>query len=279
METQKILLLDVDGTLVDYTGKIPPSAAEAVAKARAKGHLVYMVTGRSRAEVYPELWAIGLDGMIGGNGNYVEDHGTVVLHQTFSRSECRAVVDWLTERGLPFYLETNTGLFGSPDFETGAQAAIQAYSAQKNPNDTQILTVRQAFPDMIFDAPLERDDLNKVSFVLRTYQDYLDAKAAFPQYQVGTWGGRGETALFGDIGLQGITKANAIAHLLQHLGASQADTIAFGDAAIDVPMLEFCAYGVAMGNGGEAVKAVADYITDDVNEDGLAKAFAHLHLI
>ena len=51
------------------------SAVRAVREARAAGHRVYICTGRSRAEVYPELWEIGLDGMIGGNGSYVEDHG------------------------------------------------------------------------------------------------------------------------------------------------------------------------------------------------------------
>ena len=34
-------------------------------------HLVYVCTGRSKAEMQPELWEIGLDGMIGGNGSYV----------------------------------------------------------------------------------------------------------------------------------------------------------------------------------------------------------------
>ena len=44
-------------------------------KARKNGHRVYICTGRSKAEVYPYLWDIGLDGMIGGNGSYVEEWG------------------------------------------------------------------------------------------------------------------------------------------------------------------------------------------------------------
>lgn len=65
---KKIIFLDVNGTLTDYENHIPASAAEAIRKARANGHRVYLCTGRSRAEIYDELWAIGLDGMIGGNG-------------------------------------------------------------------------------------------------------------------------------------------------------------------------------------------------------------------
>ena len=97
--------------------------------------------------------------------------------------------------------------------------------------------------------------------------------------QNGTWGGAGETALFGDIGVKDITKANAIQHLLAYLGADVKDTIAFGDAKVDIPMLEYCAYGVAMGSGGEEIKAMADLVTDSVDEDGLYNAFVKLGLI
>ena len=59
----KIIFLDVDGTLVDYENRLPSSAVKAIRQARSNGHRVYICTGRSRAEVYPELWDIGLDGM------------------------------------------------------------------------------------------------------------------------------------------------------------------------------------------------------------------------
>ena len=49
MEHGKIIFLDVDGTLVDYKGRIPESAAAAVRLARQQGHKVYICTGRSRA--------------------------------------------------------------------------------------------------------------------------------------------------------------------------------------------------------------------------------------
>ena len=63
MGRRKIIFLDVDGTLVDYKGRLPESAAAAVRLARQQGHKVYICTGRSRAEVYPEIWDIGLDGI------------------------------------------------------------------------------------------------------------------------------------------------------------------------------------------------------------------------
>lgn len=275
----KIIFLDVDGTLVDYENRLPKSAVEAVRQARKNGHRVYISTGRSKAEVYQELWDIGLDGMIGGNGSYVEDNGNVVMHTLISKEQCKRVIDWLHERGLEFYLESNNGLFASENFEEKGKPVIQEYSKRKGKDHASEITVKSAFPDMIFGEELYRDDLNKISFILDSYKDYLDAKKAFPDLEAGTWGGKGETALFGDLGVKNINKANAIEHLLKYLNADISDTIAFGDARVDIPMLEYCAYGVAMGNGGAAIKEAADYITDDVENDGLWKAFKKLSLI
>lgn len=275
----KLIFIDVDGTLVDYDNYLPPSAVRAIRAARAAGHRVYICTGRSKAEVYAPIWAIGLDGMIGGNGNYVEDGGRVLMHQLISPLQARRIVDWLHSRGLEFYLESNNGLFASEHFETAALPAMQQYSRRKGQADADRITVRQAFPTMIFGAELYRDDLNKVSYLLGSYQDFLDTRARFPDMANNTWGGVGETALFGDIGVPGITKGNAIRRLLEHLGADPADTIAFGDAKVDLPMFACCAYGVAMGSGGPEIRAAADLVTDGVREDGLYNAFVKLGLI
>ncbi|HEP1795401.1 TPA: HAD family hydrolase [Streptococcus suis] len=276
----KIIFLDVDGTLVDYHNRIPESAIRAIRQARENGHLVYVCTGRSRAEMQPELWEIGLDGMIGGNGSYVEHQGQVIMHQLLSEEDSRAIVDWLHERGLEFYLESNNGLFASENFRERARETLRIYSMNKGKTAEEVADqeVEDVIHGMIFDGQLYRNDLNKVSFVLESYQDHLDSKQAFPQLVANTWGGRGESALFGDLGVKDIDKAHAISVLLDHLGASQADTIAFGDAKIDISMLDYCAVGVAMGNGGAEILAMADMITDDIEEDGLYNAFEKLGL-
>ena len=278
----KVIFIDVDGTLVDYRNNLPASAVTAIRTARKNGNRVYITTGRSRAEVYQELWDIGLDGMIGGNGSYVEDHEQVILHRCITMEQSRRVVDWLHGRSLEFYLESNNGLFASEGFEQAGQPALQEYSRRKGRPGADAMTVRRAFPKMIFGlrgSELYRGDLNKVSYLLGSYQDFLDTREQFPDLENNTWGGSGETAIFGDLGVKGITKASAIAALLQHLGASQADTIAIGDAKIDIPMFAACAFSVCMGSGGPAAKAAASYVTDDVDKDGLYKAFAHLGLL
>lgn len=275
----KIIFIDVDGTLVDYENHLPKSAVTAIREARNRGHKVYICTGRSRAEVYEEIWNIGIDGMIGGNGSYVEDHNTVIMHQLITEEQCRRIVDWLHEKELEFYLESNNGLFGSENFEEAGLSVIQEYSQRKGKANAQSITVRDAFPEMIFGENLYRDDINKVSYILKSYKDYLDSVKAFPDLNHGTWGGQGETALFGDFGVKDINKAHAVDVLLSHLDAVRENTIAFGDAKIDISMLEYCQIGVAMNSGGEEIKAMADYVTDDVDKDGLYKAFVKLGLI
>ena len=277
MSERKIIFIDVDGTLVNYSNELPESAVKAIREARANGHRVYICTGRSEAEVYDYIWEIGLDGMIGGNGSYVKDGDTVVFHQHITAEQCRHIVDWLHERGCEFYLESNNGLFASENFETVGEPVIREYQARKGRDVTA--TVRDVFPDMIFDGELYRDDLNKVSFILNSYQDHLDSIEEFPDLKPGTWGGAGEIALFGDLGVKDIDKGYAIDQLLNYLDASIEDTFAFGDAKVDIPMLEKCAVGVAVASGGDEIKAMADYVTDAVDDDGLYNAFKHFGLI
>lgn len=277
----KIIFLDVDGTLVDYDNHIPDSARHAIQEARRNGHLVYVCTGRSKAEIPNDIWNIGFDGMIGGNGSYIEHKGQILLHQLIPYETAKRVVDWLQARKLEFYLESNNGLFASRNFREAARPTLRAYALGKGASEDQVLHMEaeDALHGLIYGGELYRDDLNKISFILHSYQDHLDSKEAFPELKAGTWGGRGEEALFGDLGVKDIHKAYAVDVILQHLGANREDTIAFGDAKVDIPMLEACQIGVAMGNGGPEILAMADLITDDVREDGLYKAFEKLGLL
>ena len=63
------------------------------------------------------------------------------------------------------------------------------------------------------------------------------------------------------------------------IGIDMKDTIAIGDGLNDVEMIKAAAYGIAMGNSSEILKENADYVTDDVSNDGLYKAFKYLELV
>ena len=75
------------------------------------------------------------------------------------------------------------------------------------------------------------------------------------------------------------TKATGMTEILRRFDAPRSATIAFGDGDNDLEMMDFAAYGVAMGNATPALRAASDTVTDDINSDGLYNAFKKLGLI
>lgn len=69
-----------------------------------------------------------------------------------------------------------------------------------------------------------------------------------------------------------VSKASALAWLVDEIGYTAAETIAVGDERNDIEMLKWAGIGVAMGNARDEVKRVADYVTKDVQNDGCAHA-------
>ena len=270
---EKLIFLDIDGTLVDYQNQLPASAVEAVKKARALGSRVYLCTGRLLAEIPDEIRALGCDGMIGGNGTYITDGDEVLVDESFSAEEECRIVDWLGEHGLEFYLETNDGLFGSSGFVEAAQPVISAYRGADD------LPVEEAFIGLQPAHDIYRDDVKKISYILKHTGEQELARQAFPDVKHGVWGGPGDEALFGDMGVPGLDKGTAVDLIRSRHGGDSARTFAFGDARPDLPMFAACDVSVAMGGGGPEAKEAAQLITDRVEEDGLAHAFQKLGLL
>lgn len=273
------IFIDVDGTLVDYNNHLPASAVQAIKEARANGHKVYAVTGRSKAEMYEEILGIGLDGYVGGNGNYIEANNEALMHLAIPVEDVKKIVDWLHERGLEYYVEANSGLYASTNFKERGKETMRSYVEGKGVETDETFSVDDAFPHMIYGTEPVREDVNKISFILNTYQDYLDATEYFADFQVNSWGGKGEHALFGDVARGGINKRTALEFLESHHKLNPKHTMAVGDAKVDIPMLEYVEVGVAVASGGEEIKAMADYVTDAVSDDGLYNAFKHFGLI
>lgn len=276
-----IIFTDVDGTLYDYDRNLSPNTVYAIKKMRENGHKVFMVTGRSKAENKQEIWDIGFDGMIGGNGSYVEVDGKVLLHQTITLEQSKHFVDWFKSRNIEFYEESNNGLFASENFEEIGTQVLKKYALGKGATQQEIdnTTASESLYGLVYGHELVRDDINKVSFILNTYNDYLDAIKEFPDMVVGTWGGKGDDALFGDLGVKDVDKGKAIKILLDYIHEDIKNTYAIGDAKPDIPMLQLCNVGITFSSGGKEVQEIADYITDDVGNDGFYKAFKHFNLI
>lgn len=275
MRPPSVLLLDIDGTLVDYSAQLPESAAIAIRKARANGHRIYLCTGRSKAEIYPYLWDLGVDGLIGGNGSYIEDDGNVIHHQVLDSDVVQRAVEWMLTNGLGFYLECNSGLYASDNFPEKAARILDGGATPIN-----IQWVRDGFPHMIYGTRAGRDDVNKISFVLEPEVDLTRLADDYAgRAKVDTWSLTGKGPEFGEFGQLGVHKGAAVHQLAAHLGVSTDSMIGFGDARSDLELITECGTGVAMGNADPVLKAAADLVTDDVTEDGLNHAFAELRLI
>ena len=78
---------------------------------------------------------------------------------------------------------------------------------------------------------------------------------------------------------KGINKSYGMEKYLEYVVLTRKDAIAFGDGPNDLDMLSFAETGVAMGNGLEEVKKLADFVTKDINENGIAYALKELGLI
>ena len=86
----KIVFLDVDGTLIDYETKFTWFSKKSCWSTRAHGHKVYICTGCSKRWNLTKK-SMRVDGMILGNGTYVEDHDHVIMHQAMPLEEVKKV--------------------------------------------------------------------------------------------------------------------------------------------------------------------------------------------
>ena len=268
--SKKLLLFDVDGTLISYDGIVPQSCIDALKQAKDLGHYVFVVTGRTRNRA--TVGGIEVSGTICGNGAYIESEGVVLQDQKLSLEDLSKMTDYLDEHGISYFLEGNDGMYGSKYFETVAVPVYEKYGI-KNP------VIRNLYPMMIFPECMHIENITKVNYILRSYQDYEDFKMNFPQFKCLTWGGKGEEALFGDCALPGIDKAKSIQKLIDYLGVSKEDIYAFGDAEVDIPMFKMAGTSVCVGGGREAAKEAATYVTDEVVDDGIKNALVHFDII
>ena len=83
----------------------------------------------------------------------------------------------------------------------------------------------------------------------------------------------------GEITINGVVKSTGMEKLLSHYGLNRQDSVAFGDGPNDVDMMEYAGLSICMGNGRDEIKALADYITSDIDNDGIYNGLEHFGLI
>jgi Cof subfamily protein (haloacid dehalogenase superfamily) len=259
MRTRKLVFLDIDGTLVSSFNHVPFSARNVCHAARKNGHLLYIATGRSRIQISTSILAVGFDGIICSGGAYIEIDGQVVFSAFIPRIVLERLIAYFSGHGVGFSLELPEKIIASPQF----------YSFVPRPL-FRLLHNSYAPPGEDFD----RDRVCKLVFIESNNVRFEDAQNEFGadceifRNSIPLPGLRG-----GEISAKGIHKGSAMAWVMRHYGIDRKDTIAFGDGDNDRAMLEYAGVGIAMGNGDEALKRIADDVTNHIRCGGLAKAF------
>lgn len=277
---RKIIFLDIDGTLVNDNGVIPESARVAVQKARENNHLVFLCTGRSKSEIFTEIIQVGFDGIIGAAGGYIEYEEKVLSHNLFMVEDIEYIINYFNENQIDFYLESNSGLYASEYCKNHLQDIITNAIANNPKGKAEIESGFMPFFDTLIEGKnLLRNDINKISFlgsqtpIEDIIKKFNDDFTIIPS----TISIFGENS--GELSLKGIHKATAIEKLLTYLKIDKEHSLAFGDGLNDIEMIRYVHHGIAMGNAQEAVKNVADDVTDTPNEDGIYKGFKKYNLI
>lgn len=250
---KKIAFFDIDGTLVSFTThQIPQSALSALARLKAAGTEIVIATGRAAVNI-PEIDRVPYSAIIGLNGSEcVTRDGRVVtrLH----------IPPVLFEKALQ--QGERYGFAVAAKFQEGfvvdrITSRVEAMSEKIGSPLPAVRNLRELY---------SREATGQLCFFIDRDME-KEIMPFLPGLSASRW-----CDTFADINLSGIDKGTGVRDYVAYRGIALADTIAFGDGGNDLPMLQAVGTGVAMGNATPEVKACADYVTDDVDHDGLAKA-------
>lgn len=270
----KYIFLDIDGTLVDFTGRLADSALDALRAAKANGHKLFICTGRQRSQVYPWLLEkVEFDGMVASSGAYAMAEGKCIVQHCFPHDYIAFLADYFTRSRTPYCVQTENTLM----LEQWSADAIVSHYAKDGIDRSKIgsLFGMTKIVDNICDLTVaEKLIYYGASKGLDGVAADLGDRFSVVRYSFGNAGDR-----CGEVTDSRYTKATGMAEILRFFGAPQSDTIAVGDGDNDLEMMEYAAYGVAMGNATPALKAAVDMVTDDINADGLYNAFKSLGII
>ena len=264
----RLIASDLDGTLLRDGKEVSPLTKEAVGKAVQNGIRFVPATGRALQTVPKEVLALpGVDYVITSNGAAV-----------YSVLQKKRIYECLLEReSVEKILEIPPcEEYALEAFVDGVPYAEEAYV--KEPKifgatdfgEAYVRRTRNIVGDIRQFIREHADCLDSISFVSGNGELRKKLKGQILSAVPGVYVTSSVDHML-EIGNQEAGKGKTLLHLLEILGISPREAMAFGDADNDIDMLQAAGCGVAMGNASELCKASADRITDTNENDGAAK--------
>ena len=255
----KAAFFDVDGTLMSHrTRSVSESTRRSIKLLQKAGIQCVVATGRHILQMDKlPMSGIKFDGYVTVNGQLLLDGQRKVIYGAALEGEGKACAIRLFEnRNTPALLMEENKIY--LNFVNEDAAAVQKAISSPIPPVGEYTggEIYQICP--YFFGPMPAD------------------VAACQEHCVVTrWGGDGGV----DVIATGGGKVSGLKAYLERCGITREEIIVFGDGENDLEMIRYAGIGVAMGNGVESVKEAADYVTADIDDDGIEKALIHFGLI
>ena len=249
----KLAVFDIDGTLVmKGRQRVPESAIRALHLLQENGYILVLASGRGIAMIDTGLFGGAVfPYIIANNGaSITERDGTVhILCGMETRCLDRLLEDARRLDGAMeiCYYRGNEVLYG---YEKIREMAVYFVGEETFEN--------------AYKVPIQGEPINAKAWIPPELMDYY--KTAYPDLRFTTTG----YGFVYDVVDSRQSKGQALAWMREHLDVEE--IIAFGDDDNDIDMIETADFGVAMGNASPGLKAAADYVTADIEEDGVWKA-------
>lgn len=259
----KCFFFDVDGTLLPFGKSIPDSAVYSIKAAQALGSKCFIASGRSIAEL-PRFPMLAFDGYICSAGATIIVDDKLIYSAHIERGAFDSLFRYLSEKGFYVISQTDKATYLSKD-------AWDMFTRQLMKHIGRLVELNGL---VISDTVPVDEDVKKVLFLSDDDGYGVDRvrKEIDPMFTVvnNTVGLPQE--IMAEVVLGGISKATGIEKVLSYFGVDRSDSVAIGDGSNDIEMVEYADIGIAMGNSSGDLKAVADYITTDIEEDGIKNA-------
>ena len=263
----RLIFYDIDGTLIDQrTHRIPASALEAMTRAHDHGCLNIINSGRTYCNLDSRLEGVPIDGWVLGCGTRVMLNGKTLLLFQWSPEESREIRSKVLSLGLQVVYEGDEALWmeeRDPE-ETPMIAHMREFAV-----DLGIGRIIQANrPDFSFTKIFTFDpEGNRVRALLDLLAGRFEAIE------------RKDTGSGWEIVPAGYSKGTGIDVIRKELSVPLQNCYVIGDSRNDLSMLTHVPNSIAMGNSDAEVKEVCSYVTSAVDEDGIARALHHFHLM